>query len=170
MRGSRVMATEMKPERASAARESSIGLSKQGLSPRGEVDWNLTAPELFRDAARRNEGEFAEMGPFVAVTTPHTGRSPNDKFVVKEPASEQDVDWGTVNQPLSAEKYQLLLNDTRRYLNDSQELYVEDLYCGADQTYQLSVRYVSPSAGHLAFVRYMFIRPQLTELHNFDPH
>ena len=105
------MATEMKPQRKQMARESSIGLSRQGLEPRGEVHWNLIAPELFQAAARRSEGEFADMGPFVAVTTPHTGRSPNDKFVVNEPSSENDVDWGKVNQPISVEKYQLLLED-----------------------------------------------------------
>ncbi|MDP9203200.1 MAG: phosphoenolpyruvate carboxykinase (ATP) [Gemmatimonadota bacterium] len=164
------MATEMKPQRTSVARESSIGLGKQGLAPRGEVHWNLIAPELFKAAARREEGEFAEMGPFVAVTTPHTGRSPNDKFVVKDPTSEKDVDWGNVNQPISTEKYQLLLNDMHRYLNDSRELFVEDLYCGADQSYRLSVRYVSPNAWHMAFVRNMFIRPELTDLPTFDPN
>ncbi|HEY4671947.1 MAG TPA: phosphoenolpyruvate carboxykinase (ATP), partial [Gemmatimonadaceae bacterium] len=73
--------------------ESSTDLRAQGLSPRGEVHWNLIAPELFQAAARRNEGEFADMGPFVAVTTPHTGRSPSDKFVVREPTSEKDIDW-----------------------------------------------------------------------------
>jgi phosphoenolpyruvate carboxykinase (ATP) len=164
------MATEMRPRRTEAARESSIGLARQGLAPGGEVHWNLVAPELFKAAARREEGEFAEMGPFVAVTTPHTGRSPNDKFVVKEPMSEKDVDWGKVNQPISTEKYQLLLNDVRRYLNESSELFVEDLYCGADQTYRLSVRYVSPNAWHMAFVRNMFIRPELTDLPTFDPN
>ncbi|HKC81707.1 MAG TPA: phosphoenolpyruvate carboxykinase (ATP), partial [Gemmatimonadaceae bacterium] len=164
------MATEMKPQRAEAARESSIGLARQGLAPRGEVHWNLIAPELFKAAARRDEGEFTEMGPFVAITTPHTGRSPNDKFVVKEPTSEKDVDWGKVNQPISVEKYQLLLNDVRRYLNEARELFVEDLYCGADQAYRLSVRYVSPNAWHMAFVRNMFIRPELTDLPTFDPN
>jgi phosphoenolpyruvate carboxykinase (ATP) len=164
------MATEMKPQRNEMARESSIGLSKQGLEPRGEVHWNLIAPELFQAAARRSEGEFADMGPFVAVTTPHTGRSPNDKFVVKEPSSEKDVDWGKVNQPLTSEKYQLLLEDVRKYLNESAELFVEDLYCGADPSYRLSVRYVSPNAWHMAFVRNMFIRPELSDLPTFDPN
>ncbi|HEX7594714.1 MAG TPA: phosphoenolpyruvate carboxykinase (ATP), partial [Gemmatimonadaceae bacterium] len=93
------MATEIKPQRKQVVRESSIGLSRQGLSPSGEVHWNLIAPELFQAAARRSEGEFADMGPFVAVTAPHTGRSPNDKFIVKEPNSDKDVDWGKVNQP-----------------------------------------------------------------------
>jgi phosphoenolpyruvate carboxykinase (ATP) len=164
------MATEMKPQRKEMARESSVGLSRQGLEPRGEVHWNLIAPELFQAAARRSEGEFADMGPFVAVTTPHTGRSPNDKFVVKEPSSEQDIDWGKVNQPLTSEKYQLLLEDVRKYLNESAELFVEDLYCGADPSYRLSVRYVSPTAWHMAFVRNMFIRPELSDLPTFDPN
>ncbi|HMI49111.1 MAG TPA: phosphoenolpyruvate carboxykinase (ATP) [Gemmatimonadaceae bacterium] len=164
------MATEMKPQRKQMARASSIGLSKQGLNPRGDVHWNLIAPELFQAAARRNEGEFADMGPFVAITTPHTGRSPNDKFVVKEPSSEKDVDWGKVNQPLSVEKYQLLLDEVRKHLNESSELFVEDLYCGADPSYRLSVRYVSPNAWHMAFVRNMFIRPELSDLPTFDPN
>jgi phosphoenolpyruvate carboxykinase (ATP) len=164
------MATEIRPQRASVERESSIGLSRQGLAPRGEVHWNLIAPELFKDAARRDEGEFADMGPFVAITAPHTGRSPNDKFVVKEPSSEKDVDWGAINQPISLEKYQLLLGDLRSYLNDSHEIFVEDLYCGADPAYRLSVRYVSPNAWHMAFVRNMFIRPERTDLATFDPN
>src|SRR3990170_8896335 len=109
------MATDMKPEPAVVQRESSVGLAKQGLAPSGSVHWNLIVPELMQAAARRGEGEFAAMGPFVAVTTPHTGRSPNDKFVVKEPSSENDVDWGKVNQSLPVEKYQRLLVDVRRH-------------------------------------------------------
>src|SRR6266705_6028113 len=164
------MATEIRPQRKSVARESRTELASQGLNPRGEVHWNLIAPELFQAASRRGEGEFADMGPFVAVTTPHTGRSPNDKFVVKEPVSEKDIDWGKVNQPLTVEKYQLLLEDVRKYLNDTTELFVEDLYCGADPSYRLSVRYVSPNAWHMAFVRNMFIRPELSDLPTFDPN
>jgi phosphoenolpyruvate carboxykinase (ATP) len=164
------MATETKPERTSFARESTVGLSRQGLQPKGTVHWNLIAPELMQFAARRNEGEFAASGPFVACTTPHTGRSPNDKFVVKEPSSENDVDWGKVNQPFSVDKYQVLLADVRKYLNERDELFVEDLYCGADPAYRLSVRYVSPNAWHMAFVRNMFIRPDIAELATFDPN
>ena len=164
------MATETKPERATVARESTVGLAKQGLSPKGEIHWNLIAPELMMAAARRAEGEFAAMGPFVAVTKPHTGRSPNDKFVVKESSSENDVDWGKVNQPYAVEKYNTLLSDVREYLNQREELFVEDLYCGADPAYRLSVRYVSPNAWHMAFVRNMFIRPEASELPTFDPN
>jgi phosphoenolpyruvate carboxykinase (ATP) len=161
------MATEIKPQRSEVVRAKNAGLTAQGLSPSGTIHWNLIAPELFKAAARRDEGEFAELGPFVAVTTPHTGRSPNDKFVVREPASKKDVDWGKVNQPLSLDKYKLLLEDIRDYLNDCPELFVEDLYCGADPEYRLSVRYVSPNAWHMAFVRNMFIRPQPSDLPAF---
>src|SRR6266545_6854648 len=115
------MATETRPERATMARESTIGLAKQGLHPSGDLHWNLIAPELMQAAARRNEGEFAEMGPFVARTSPHTGRSPNDKFVVKESSSEKDVDWGKVNQPLASDKYATLLADVRTYLDQATE-------------------------------------------------
>ena len=164
------MATEMKPQRAEVRRESSVGLEKQGIKPSGDVHWNLIGCELMQSAARRGEGEFAAMGPFVAVTSPHTGRSPNDKFVVKESSSEGDVDWGKVNQPYPAEKYQALLADVREYLNGQNELFVEDLYCGADPAYRLSVRYISPNAWHMAFVRNMFIRPDISELATFDPN
>src|SRR4051812_36076742 len=125
-------------------------LAKQGLRPTGEVHWNLVAPILIQTAIRRGEGELADMGPFVAVTAPHTGRSPNDKFVVKESGTEKDVDWGKVNQPISAEKFERLLDDVRDYLNKRDELFVQDLYCGADAKYRLSVRYVSPSSWHMA--------------------
>src|SRR4051812_22692930 len=164
------MAIEIKPERSGVKRESTVGLSRQGLDPKGRIHWNLIAPELMKAAAQRNEGDFAAMGPFVAVTSPHTGRSPNDKFVVKESSSEQDVDWGKVNQPFAPEKYATLLADVREYLNKREELFVEDLYCGADAAYRLSVRYVSPNAWSMAFVRNMFIRPEPSELPTFDPN
>src|SRR5207302_8844779 len=118
----------------------------------------------------RGEGELADMGPFVAVTAPHTGRSPNDKFVVKDPATERDVDWGKVNQPFTEAQFDLLLKDVREYLNVQDELFVQDLYCGGDPKYRLSVRYVSPSSWHMAFVRNMFIRPGIADLATFDPN
>src|SRR5688572_9857767 len=151
-------------------RESTTGLSAQGLAPKGAIRWNLESPELIQAAIRNGEGELAHMGPFVAVTKPHTGRSPNDKFVVKEPSTEADVDWGKVNQPITPEHYQALLADVRGYLSAREELFVEDLYCGADPAYRLNVRYVSPNAWHMAFVRNMFIRPAMEELATFTPN
>ena len=76
------MATRMKPRaERPAARAAAQGLEPQGLEPRGEVHWNSIPPELVQAAIRRGEGELADMGPDVAVTSPQTGRSPNDKFV-----------------------------------------------------------------------------------------
>ncbi len=163
------MATQTPPQEEGALR-GKVGLKAQGLAPKGQVHWNLVAPMLIQSAIGRDEGQLADMGPFCAVTAPHTGRSPNDKFVVKEPASSGDVDWGKVNQPHAEEKFELLLNDVRAYLDAQPELFVQDLYCGADPKYRLSVRYVSPSAWHMAFVRNMFIRPDATELPTFDPN
>ncbi len=145
-------------------------LDAQGLRPRGQVHWNLRETVLFESAIRRGEGELAFGGPFVAVTAPHTGRSPNDKFVVKEPSTEKDVDWGKVNQPLAPANFDLLLKDVAAYLDARGDLFVQDLYCGADSRYRLSVRYVSPSAWHMAFVRNMFIRPDIADLASFDPN
>ena len=128
-------------------------LEGQGLAPTGKVHWNHLAPVLVQHAIERHEGQLADMGPFVAITKPHTGRSPDDKFVVKEPSSEADVDWGKVNQPITPAHFDALRTDVQEYLNGRDDLFVQDLYCGADPKYRLSVRYVSPSAWHMAFVR-----------------
>jgi phosphoenolpyruvate carboxykinase (ATP) len=163
------MATGTKPQ-DDAGLKGKVGLAAQGLAPRGEVHWNLVAPALIQDAIRRGEGQLADMGPFCAVTAPHTGRSPNDKFLVREPASDADVDWGKVNQPFTDAQFETLRADIAEYLNSRDELFVQDLYCGADPKYRLSVRYVSPNAWQMAFVRNMFIRPEPTELPTFDPN
>ncbi|MFI5227852.1 MAG: phosphoenolpyruvate carboxykinase (ATP) [Gemmatimonadales bacterium] len=163
------MATQTKPQN-DAGLQGQVGLAAQGLAPRGRVRWNLVAPILIEEAVRREEGQLADMGPFRAVTTPHTGRSPNDKFVVKDPSTSGDVDWGKVNQPMDDTHFEALLGDVRQYLDGQPELFVQDLYCGADAKYRLAVRYVSPSAWHMAFVRNMFIRPEATELPAFQPN
>ncbi len=164
------MATQTKPAAEATKRGGKHGLERQGLSPSGKVHWNQVAPELIQAAIRRGEGELADMGPFVAVTSPHTGRSPNDKFVVREGEAASDVDWGKVNQPYPTEKFDVLLHDVRAYLDKTVELFVQDLYAGADPAHRLSVRYVSPNAWHMAFVRNMFIRPEPSDLPTFDPN
>ncbi|OYV64073.1 MAG: hypothetical protein B7Z72_13760 [Gemmatimonadetes bacterium 21-71-4] len=90
--------------------------------------------------------------------------------MVREPSSEHDVDWGAVNQPLAPDRFDLLLADVRRYLDARDELFVQDLYCGAEPAHRLSVRYLSPNAWHMAFVRNMFIRPEVAELADFAPN
>ncbi|MDA1082366.1 MAG: phosphoenolpyruvate carboxykinase (ATP) [Gemmatimonadetes bacterium] len=158
------------PTASPASRESAHGLATQGLAPRGSVHWNQVAAELVQEAIRRGEGQLADMGPFVAVTSPHTGRSPKDKFLVAEPSSEQDVDWGAVNQKLTEAQFEVILADVRAYLDGLDDLFVQDLYCGADPAYRLSCRYVTPNAWHASFVRNMFIRPETAELAAFAPN
>ena len=145
-------------------------LEGQGLNPKGTVHWNLISAMLVERAVTRGEGILAELGPFVANTSPHTGRSPNDKFVVKEPTTEADVDWGKVNQAMSEAHFDQLLGDVRAYLDGRDELFVQDLYCGADVKHRLSVRYVTPNAWHAGFVRNMFIRPDSVSLAAFAPN
>ncbi len=165
------MATLTTPEAAPAGHaHAPRDLDGVGVSPAGVVHWNLVAPALVQAAVRRGEGELADMGPFVAVTSPHTGRSPNDKFVVREPSSEADVDWGKVNQPIAEAHFDALLADVRAHLGTLPELFVQDLYCGADPAHRLSVRYVMPNAWHALFVRNMFIRPDASELAEFAPN
>ena len=154
---------------SAAGRTGPHDLSHQGLRPSGCVRWNLVAPELIQEAVRRDEGKLADMGPFVAVTSPHTGRSPNDKFIARDPDVEKDVWWGKVNQALSPAHFDALHADVRQYLEASADRFVQDLWAGADPAHRLSVRFVSPNAWHMAFVRNMFLRPTPADLSSFVP-
>jgi phosphoenolpyruvate carboxykinase (ATP) len=102
------------------------------------------------------------------MTAPHTGRSPDDKFVVREPGSEDQISWGRINVALAPEAFEALLDDVRAHLAP-QELYVSDLWAGADPEHRLNVRFVSPSAWHSLFVSNMFITPRADEREDFDP-
>lgn len=140
-----------------------IGLDTHGLDPVGPVHWNLPAAQLCEVAVTRGEGRLADLGPFVAVTSPHTGRSPNDKFIVREAANEGDVAWGKVNVPLSHAHYEQLRADLSSYLN-GQELFVRDARAGEDPQYGINVRLVSTHAWHTLFAYNMFLRPTQEEL------
>ncbi|HEV2150106.1 MAG TPA: phosphoenolpyruvate carboxykinase (ATP) [Longimicrobiaceae bacterium] len=149
-------------------RESSHGLDKHGIRNPGTVFWNLAPAELVEHAVRRAEGVLVEGGPFNAVTSPHTGRSPNDRFVVREPSSEEHVWWGKVNVPISPEHYAALREDVLTHL-EGQDLYVRDMWAGADPEYRLAVRVITPNAWHNLFAYNMFRRPEEAELDAFAP-
>ena len=138
------------------------------LAPRQPVHRNLTPPELYEHAVRRGEGVIAGGGPFCTVTTPHTGRSPNDKFFAQEPASSERIWWGTVNQPIAPERFERLRADVLAHLN-GQELFVRDVYAGADPAYRVPIRFITPNAWHALFVYNMFLRPSAGDLHGFVP-
>jgi phosphoenolpyruvate carboxykinase (ATP) len=139
-----------------------------GLRPTKPVNWNLRTAALYEAAIRRNEGKVAAGGPFAAVTTPHTGRSPNDKFVVREPSSEGRIWWGQVNQPMEPAQWTVLKADVLAHLAD-RELFVRDVFAGADPAHRLSVRFVTESAWHALFVYNMFLRPTPGEVAQFTP-
>jgi phosphoenolpyruvate carboxykinase (ATP) len=153
---------------ASTGAPTSAPPSLAGLSPQQQVHWNLWPAELYEHALRRGEGMLADGGAFCAVTSPHTGRSPKDKFVVREPESEPAVWWGNVNHPIAPEHFDRLHADVVRHLN-GQDLYVRDVFAGADPVYRTAVRFVSPNAWHTLFVYNMFLRPLESDLAAFAP-
>jgi phosphoenolpyruvate carboxykinase (ATP) len=145
-----------------------FGLVEQGMHHLHPVHWNLTAPFLYEHAVRRGEGDIGLGGSFVANTGRHTGRSPRDKYIVNEPGTKETVDWGSINQPIDPARFDSLHQRMLAYLQ-GRELFVQDLYAGADPEYRLPVRVVSPSAWHSLFARNMFIRPPVAELADFQP-
>jgi phosphoenolpyruvate carboxykinase (ATP) len=143
-------------------------LERHGLRHRGTAFYNLAPAALYEEAVRRNEGTVAAGGPLCVITTPHTGRSPLDKFVVKEHASEQSIWWGAVNQPFEPARFDALHDDVLRHL-ESQDLFVRDLFAGADPSHRLAVRFITPRAWSALFVNNMFVRPRAAELAAFEP-
>ena len=136
--------------------ERTHGLEALGIVRSGQVHWNLSTAALYEQSVRRNEGLLAAEGPLVCRTGQHTGRSPNDKFIVKEPSSAQHVHWGSVNKPIDEAAFDALHRDMMGYLQ-SRELYVLDAWAGADPVYRLPIRIVNEFAWHNLFARNMFI-------------
>ena len=152
---------------AAASRAGSHGLDNHGLHP-ANVHWNLAPARLYEESFNRNDGVLAHMGALSTSTAPHTGRSPNDKFVVRDATTESTVDWGKVNVPMSPEHYAALRGDVASYLNQ-QELFVRDARAGADAAYGINVRVVTESPWHALFAYNMFLRPTAEELETIVP-
>jgi phosphoenolpyruvate carboxykinase (ATP) len=147
---------------------STTGLDAVGLSNLAAVHWNYSVPALYEQALRRGEAILSEGGPLVALTGQHTGRSPNDKFIVQEASTSDKIWWGNVNRPISEEAFDRLHAKMAAYLQ-GREVFVQDLYAGADPEYRLPVRIVTQHAWHNLFARNMFIRPSLEERARFVP-
>ena len=136
------------------------GLDRLGLDARGEVYWNLPTAQLYEHAIRREEAHLAIEGPLIALTGVHTGRSPNDKFMVEEPSSQDDIWWGKVNRPITREKFDALRTRVLEHLAGREALYVFDGYAGADPALRLRVRVINENAWQNLFARNMFVREQ----------
>jgi phosphoenolpyruvate carboxykinase (ATP) len=128
---------------------------------------NLSPAALYEEALRRTEGMVTDHGALSVVTTPHTGRSPNDKFVVHEPTSAAKI-WWEKNARLDEAAFDRLHQQVVAHL-EAQEVFVQDLFGGADQAYRLPVRFVTPNAWHALFVNNMFLRPGAADLAGFTP-
>src|SRR5438093_6476783 len=145
-----------------------VGLADHGLNPSGRVHWNPTTALLYTHALRGGEGELAEGGALVVDTGRFTGRSPKDKFVVREPDSEERIWWGNVNHPLAEHRFETLRDKVVAHL-DAQELYVVDAFAGADPAHRIAVRVVTERAYHALFAKTMFIEPAAEALEAVVP-
>src|SRR5437763_1009822 len=130
-------------------------LDREGIQT-DRVRWNLSTAALYEEAVRRNEGVIAAAGPLVCRTGPHTGRSPNDKFVVREPSSEAHIAWGKVNRAMEPAQFNLLHRDLLESVS-GKELFVLDCFACADPAFRLPVRVVNEYAWHNLFCRNLFI-------------
>ncbi|MCH9007647.1 phosphoenolpyruvate carboxykinase [candidate division KSB1 bacterium] len=143
-------------------------LEKHGIKNVSNAWFNLSTPALYEYAVRRLEGHIAHLGPFVVTTGHHTGRSPNDKFIVREPSSEKNIWWGDVNRDFDASKFENLHNRLLAYLQ-GKDLFVQDCYACADPNYRISVRVITETAWHNIFAKNLFIQVPREELGNFQP-
>ena len=128
-----------------------------------QVHRNLAAAQLIETSLLRGEGRLASNGALVAYTGARTGRSPKDKFTVDDAVTHAVVDWGKVNQPIAPERFAALLERVTEHLR-TRDLFVQDLYCGADPAYRLPIRVISEYAWHALFVRDLFVRPTAEQL------
>ncbi len=129
----------------------------------GKVYYNLSIPELYEEAIRRGEAQIGQEGTLIGDTRPHTGRSPKDRFIVKEPSTEDKIDWGQVNQPISPEAFDSLYNKVVNYF-EGKDVFVRDLCVCAHENYKTNVRVINEFAWHNVFVNNLFIRPNADDL------
>ena len=143
-------------------------LAQHGISVRGDVYWHPTTAQLYEHALARGEARLAEGGPLVVDTGVHTGRSPKDKFIVREAGSEGRIWWGDVNSELSEEHFERLRHKVALRLGEG-DVYVVDAFAGADPAHRIAVRVLSESPWHALFAKTLFIDPTDAELEQMEP-
>ena len=154
--------------RNAGIRPSRYGLDQYGFHDWQVAYWNLGTAQLFEKSLQRREGILASGGSLVVRTGRFTGRSPKDKYVVRDEQTDSRVQWGSVNQPMSEEVFDGLYS---RMLNfwKGQDIFVQDCFAGADPGYRLPIRVVTQRAWHNLFARQLFIRPDWTQTENHVP-
>jgi phosphoenolpyruvate carboxykinase (ATP) len=146
-----------------------VDLSDHAIHATGDVYRNPTASQLYTHALLNGDGRLAEGGPLAVDTGEHTGRSPKDKFIVREPGSEERIWFGDVNADISEEHFDGLREKVTAYLSDRDTLYVVDAFAGADPAHRITVRVVTDRPYHALFAKTMFIEPTDDELVGFEP-
>ncbi len=144
------------------ALKSDYTLENQGLTNLRMAYWNLPTEALYEEIAFRREARVARDGPIVVHTGKHTGRSANDKFVVKEGSTDEHIWWGEYNRPFSPEKFNDLYNRMQGYLQ-GRDVFVQDCYAGADPNYKLPIRIITEYAWQSHFARNMFLLARTNE-------
>lgn len=139
-----------------------------GIRGTKEVKWNLTPAELIEESLANGEGYLTDTGALMCDTGKFTGRSPKDRFIVKDSVTEEDVWWGDINIAFSPDKFDALMNKLVANL-EGKKLYVRDAYAGAYEKYRMSLRVVNTQAWHNLFCNNMFIRPAAEDLEGFEP-
>jgi len=142
--------------------KSDYGLDNHGITNLRMAYWNLPTEALYEEITFRQEARICHMGPIVANTGKHTARSANDKFIVKEPSTEEKIWWGQYNRPFSQDKFNELYSRLLGFLQ-GRDLFVQDCYAGADPEYKMPVRIITELAWHGHFARNMFILPETNE-------
>ena len=138
-------------------RPSGYGLESQGIRNINAAYWNLGASQLLEHAVQRREGSFAADGSFVVRTGQFTGRSPQDKFVVRDETTDFTVQWGAVNQPIPEVQFNRLHSRMLAFWQ-GQDVYVQDCFVGADPDHRLPIRVIGQYAWHNLFAHQLFIR------------
>lgn len=144
------------------ALKSDYALENHGLTNLRMAYWNLPEEALYEEIVFRNEGKISHRGPVIVNTGKHTARAANDKFIVREPTSEDKVWWGQYNRPYSAEKFDELYARLQGFLQ-GRDVFVQDCYGGADPEYRLPIRVITEYAWHSLFARNMFVLPETNE-------
>ena len=144
-------------------------LAQHGISVRGHVFWHPTTSQLYEHALARGEARLAEGGALVVDTGEHTGRSPKDKFIVREPTSESKVWWGEVNRPIDEAHYDAFRRRLLGHLAE-RDVYAQDCYVGAAVEHRRSLRVYTETAWASIFVENLFIRPDRDALREFVPN
>src|ERR1700694_5189419 len=140
----------------------------ESLLKSSKIYRNLRSGPLVEHAIRRDEGQLADNGALVAYTGKYTGRTPKDKFTVKDGITADKVNWGDSNSAFDPNRFDPLFERVVEFLR-GRHLYIQDLYAGADPKYRLPVRVINQYAWHNLFVRALFVRPTGQEMQGYEP-